>query len=593
MNLFTERSLQHLFNNADIEEVDLKDLEKVTEAYPFFAVGQTLLAKKLQAQNNPAFLAQVQKTALYYYNPFWLHYQLLNQLPAEPVITRVEENASPEPAPAIDEKALNEVEGNAAVEVADSNGKTEQTERIILTDGDDNVTPEELVYGPSTLLPDEADQHKEEEEIAPPDRDDTHSETPGMEEELVVAENTLLDDTIQPIQAGETTPVETEGTTATESDIEDTSDDDFATADDVPITTEYTLEEIEQAAELAHVTLVEVDEQTDNPVFGLPEKEVPEDVPITTVYTLEEIEQAGELAHETLVDTDETENASLFVLPVAEENSNAEDIASDSPDGESEWERENVVNDDEKVTDNTLENATTSYGNADEETDALYEQFPVAMPEETDDVRYDETTSSNSIAEAESNNAIIGDFTADNRVEENATEETVAEAHPTNGLPHVTPDEFSNEEMLKNIKSALDAPQPQTKAGKDEPLIPIDPYHTVDYFASQGIKLVLDNNPKDKLGKQLKSFTQWLRHMKKLGPEDAIDNNAPGEGEAKISQIADTSNTQREVLTEAMAEVLIKQGKKEKAIDLYKKLSLLHPDKSTFFAAQIQQLKGI
>ena len=36
--------------------------------------------------------------------------------------------------------------------------------------------------------------------------------------------------------------------------------------------------------------------------------------------------------------------------------------------------------------------------------------------------------------------------------------------------------------------------------------IPIEPYHTVDYFASQGIKTLLDNQ-NDDLGKKVKSFT--------------------------------------------------------------------------------------
>jgi pentatricopeptide repeat protein len=47
----------------------------------------------------------------------------------------------------------------------------------------------------------------------------------------------------------------------------------------------------------------------------------------------------------------------------------------------------------------------------------------------------------------------------------------------------------------------------------------------------------------------------------------------------------------REVITETMAEVLVKQGNIEKAVDLYRKLSLAHPDKSTYFAARIEQLK--
>ena len=42
---------------------------------------------------------------------------------------------------------------------------------------------------------------------------------------------------------------------------------------------------------------------------------------------------------------------------------------------------------------------------------------------------------------------------------------------------------------------------------KNADSIVFTPYHMVDYFASQGIKLVLEDNPPDQFGKQLKSFT--------------------------------------------------------------------------------------
>jgi hypothetical protein len=46
-----------------------------------------------------------------------------------------------------------------------------------------------------------------------------------------------------------------------------------------------------------------------------------------------------------------------------------------------------------------------------------------------------------------------------------------------------------------------------------------------------------------------------------------------------------------EVVTETMADVWIKQGEIEKAIDIYNKLSLLNPSKSDYFAAKIRDLK--
>ncbi len=119
-----------------------------------------------------------------------------------------------------------------------------------------------------------------------------------------------------------------------------------------------------------------------------------------------------------------------------------------------------------------------------------------------------------------------------------------------------------------------------------------EPYHTVDYFASQGIKFKEDEKPKDKFGQQLKSFTEWLKTLKK-GP--ATDVNRPTEPatEDKVVKLAENSIRDEEVYTEAMAEVWEKQGNSAKAIDIYQKLSLLEPAKSTYFAAKIEDLKKL
>jgi hypothetical protein len=55
--------------------------------------------------------------------------------------------------------------------------------------------------------------------------------------------------------------------------------------------------------------------------------------------------------------------------------------------------------------------------------------------------------------------------------------------------------------------------------------------------------------------------------------------------------MAATSLADREVVTEAMAEVWEKQGEHAKAREIYRKLSLLDPSKSAYFAAKIEGLK--
>jgi len=119
--------------------------------------------------------------------------------------------------------------------------------------------------------------------------------------------------------------------------------------------------------------------------------------------------------------------------------------------------------------------------------------------------------------------------------------------------------------------------------------VAFEPLHTVDYFASQGIKIREEVLMNDKLGKQMKSFTDWLKSMKKLHPGKLPEQNEVIE--KIIQSSAEESNADAEVLTEAMAEVLIKQDKQDKAIEMYRKLSLMNPSKSAYFAAKIESIK--
>ncbi len=117
------------------------------------------------------------------------------------------------------------------------------------------------------------------------------------------------------------------------------------------------------------------------------------------------------------------------------------------------------------------------------------------------------------------------------------------------------------------------------------------PYHMIDYFASQGIKLVLDDQPSDSFGKQLKSFTDWLKVMKKVPLQPASDKLPEKEAD-RIRNFAAHSIEERDIMTESMAEVLAKQGMYENAIALFQKLSLIYPPKSAYFASRIEQLKA-
>ena len=126
-------------------------------------------------------------------------------------------------------------------------------------------------------------------------------------------------------------------------------------------------------------------------------------------------------------------------------------------------------------------------------------------------------------------------------------------------------------------------------SGTTEDTISFEPLHATDYFASLGIKLSGEIQTTDKLGKQLKSFTEWLKTMKKIHSDQQAQQS--GQAEITIQKLAENSNKMQEVVTESMADVFLQQGKAKRAIEVYKKLSLLDSSKSAYFAAKIDQLK--
>ncbi len=48
----------------------------------------------------------------------------------------------------------------------------------------------------------------------------------------------------------------------------------------------------------------------------------------------------------------------------------------------------------------------------------------------------------------------------------------------------------------------------------------------------------------------------------------------------------------KEIVSENLAQLYLKQGKTDKAISIYKKLILKFPDKKSYFAASIDKLKN-
>ncbi len=175
----------------------------------------------------------------------------------------------------------------------------------------------------------------------------------------------------------------------------------------------------------------------------------------------------------------------------------------------------------------------------------------------------------------------------DHLLHENRIEKTLEERNAVSSTEQTISPSAELEQVLNLQPPKLE----NREAVTNEPLH-FEPYYTVDYFASQGIKILTDDLPRDKLGKQLKSFTEWLKTMKRL-PTPQAGDSTERLAEIGVENMASRSVSESEVLTEAMAEVWAKQGATHKALDIYNKLSLHNPSKRDYFAAKIANLKPV
>lgn len=103
----------------------------------------------------------------------------------------------------------------------------------------------------------------------------------------------------------------------------------------------------------------------------------------------------------------------------------------------------------------------------------------------------------------------------------------------------------------------------------------------------------LEKKPKKPLSEKKKNQIEIIEKFIKNEPQLDRERMAEAEGKVDIEDLADKSLLKEEDFeTETLAKLMAKQGKVKKAEDIYKKLSLKFPEKSAYFATQIEKLKS-
>jgi len=188
-------------------------------------------------------------------------------------------------------------------------------------------------------------------------------------------------------------------------------------------------------------------------------------------------------------------------------------------------------------------------------------------------------------------------------------------------LPEITsmPEEMPPAEIHTGF-DADPVPQParkerKTEGGRTEE--PFKPLFSEDYFLYQGIEVPEATQPEPEKPKEDKSlmvvmsFSEWLMHFKtrnereKQELEDkkalksmwqkeklaaALEEENEEIPERVFNMAVNSITKEDDLVSESLAEILHRQGKYDKAIDMYRKLSLRNPQKSAYFASKIEQI---
>ena len=559
MNPDMDNFMQKFFQANRLEEADVMNIEQLVRQYPFYAPLQYILAKKYRQVDNIQYKHQITKTAIFFSNPHWLNDLLLSDgiassedsfasagvnaatepgldiLPEQNDITQPEDNT---------EQIIDESPGIEYHEATDENGVPDDPEVAQpITEAEEErflAEQEPVSEEPVQDLPTQTDIALHGE-----DSDQKIEQRLNIEPQELSDENGALHD----IELAQPIPEDEKDHFLAEQN-ESVSQEHISSFNEEPVTgssqAENNMEMLPDLTELKNT--------------GEPNPE--EEVPATDVNfqgsseTISSEPIVSDTA-EPLFSPAQPEFPAQEIIPAELQEDISQEIIESFPE---------AVPEDEEATEKHAEFLEPGSG--------LPEQYEKGNDIAVVDASVEETASgSNSmdLEQAEEKDSSVSGPDMDGGKSNTVLEKTEVE-RPAGNL------------SVKFIKLV---PSPPPDSGS-LPLVPIEPLYAVDYFASQGIKLK-EEDGKDKLSQKLRSFTEWLKTMKRIHPEK-LEQEMDPQTSTVIQHIAEHSNELEDVVTEAMAEVYARQGLRNKAAEVYQKLSLLNPNKRAYFAARISKL---
>ncbi|QOI98209.1 MAG: hypothetical protein HRU69_12255 [Flammeovirgaceae bacterium] len=130
----------------------------------------------------------------------------------------------------------------------------------------------------------------------------------------------------------------------------------------------------------------------------------------------------------------------------------------------------------------------------------------------------------------------------------------------------------------KTIESDADKPITKKTAGKTQLTDPL-----IEAIKTSRKKIKPEN---EKTKEQIEIINQFIKTKPVISPATGTTEDQPDMSESlRSGEFSD------HIVSETLVEILLKQGKKDKAIEVLKKLIWKFPQKKTYFAARIDELK--
>ena len=594
-----------------LQSVDREELLLLTHEFPYAPILQFLYTKRLQQSQDPRFGDSVTKTALFFNNPHWLFQQLRDNTPAELVRTMEEQSLQPS-GDLLPHDIHQETIEDENIAVNDLTASELELIASITEAPDGSLIKDEAV----TLAEETAENEFGEQplEVWESTSDDTSTEEPVVfetDEELDLTESTE--------QETETNLVEDE--LETPPDIDSYTDDLTEPTEPLDVTSidDDLVANAEDAIELSQLSTASLTESPSSytiesseeilPAVAVEEPEIKEEAAAANTSTpgisslITVISSVGTFGDHPIhtIGIDRTAVQDDASMPIALETSQSDETIDEAASSLDDQSQEFVVdttfessfdNDDDTAT--MLSNESSDHTMPDPiESDEIVADEPLLSGLENLGFLPETLLEESGATEAESDTEGAANFALSEPVEGWDDFQFMANTDENDDHPDATD---RGEDDGEDQDGPFINPGDLIKmAGLDqynETELSFEPLHLTDYFASVGVSLPTEEQP-DMFGRQSRSFTGWIKSMKRIHPEknSVVVSFTQTESES-IRAEAEQSNEQEDVLTETMADIYALQGLTHKAIDIYEKLSLLNPEKSATFAAKLSELKG-